>query len=505
MSLEAKNLIGYQAVAGKGAGIQAVDPATDERLAPVYHEVSDADFDRALDLAQTAFLQYRELSDAARAQFLDSIAAEIEADSEAIIQRAMQETALPHARLQGECARTCNQLRLFAAVVRQGAYRDIRRDEAMPQRQPPRPDIRYRKIGLGPVAVFGASNFPLAFSVAGGDTASALAAGCPVVVKAHNAHPGTSEYVGRAVQRAAQRCGMPEGVFALLYGEGNRIGEKLVGHPHIKAVGFTGSRAGGLALLKLAQARPEPIPVYAEMSSINPVYLMPDALATQAEALGRALVAAMTMGAGQFCTSPGVVFAAAGAGFDAFTAAARAALAVQTAQTMLTPAIARAFEQGIQNLAAHAQLLAAGEASGGIHSCRARLFVVEGDVFAGNEALRQEVFGSAAVIVCCRDFAQMQMLTEQLEGQLTAAVHATADDDVGQLKSLLSQLERKAGRIVFNGFGTGVEVCGAMVHGGPFPATSDSRSTSVGATAIDRFLRPVCYQDVPADILPEAF
>ena len=503
MLLEAKNLIAYDAVAGCGRAIQAVNPATDDTLAPIYREVSDVDFERAAALAWSAFLQYRELPGERRAQFLDAIASEIEAQSETIIQRAMLESGLPQARLHGECARTCNQLRLFAAEVRQGEYLDIRIDKALPERMPlPRPDIRSRKVALGPVAVFGAGNFPLAFSVAGGDTASALAAGCPVIVKAHNAHPGTSEWVGRAIQRAALQCNMPEGVFSLLYGAGNEIGRKLVSHPNIKAVGFTGSRAGGLALLGLAQARPEPIPVYAEMSSINPVYLMPDALRTRNADIGQALVAAMAMGAGQFCTSPGVVFAVNGEGFEEFIDAARAALNRQVPQTMLTPAIAQAFKNGVDTLAMHAGLLAQGVDSGQPNQCRAHLFVTEGDDWAKNKPLQQEVFGSSAVIVRCRDFEQMQALTEQLEGQLTASVHASEHDDLMILKKLVSQLERKAGRILFNGFGTGVEVCSAMVHGGPFPATSDARTTSVGTAAIERFLRPVCYQDVPNNILP---
>lgn len=502
MSFEAKNLIGRHAVAGCKGSIQAVNPATNELLDPVYHGVSDADFEKALSLAWDAFLQYRQTSNEARAFFLESIAAEIEAVQAEIVARAMLETALPQPRLEGECTRTCNQLRLFADVLRKGAYRGVRVDKALPDRKPlPRADIRYHKIALGPVAVFGASNFPLAFSVAGGDTASALAAGCSVVVKAHNAHPGTSELVGGAVQRAVAKCSMPEGVFALLYGEGNEIGQKLVAHPYIKAVGFTGSRAGGLALSKIIQTRPEPVPLYAEMSSINPVYLMPDAMASQGSEIGAALAAAMAMGAGQFCTSPGLVFAVDGKGFEAFVESSAAAVAAQPAQVMLTAEIAAAFEQGVANLSAIVELLAAGEISALPNRCRAHLFMVDGDTLARQPSLMQEIFGSCAVIVRCNDFAQLQMLTDELEGQLTAAIFATGNDNQTATLSLLRQLERKAGRIIFNGFGTGVEVCDAMVHGGPFPATSDSRTTSVGATAIDRFLRPVCYQDVPVGFL----
>lgn len=504
MELVGKNLIGQQQVEGTKAVIQALNPATNDALAPVYRGVSDEDFERAMALAWSAFLEYRLLPDERRAEFLEAIATGIEGLDDGLVQRVMQESGLPETRVRGEMARTCNQLRLFAGVLRDGHYQSVHIDPALPDRQPlPRPDLRYRKIALGPVAVFGASNFPLAFSVAGGDTASALAAGCPVVVKAHNAHPGTAELVGGAIQRAARVCRMPEGVFALLYGAGADIGQKLVADPRIRAVGFTGSRAGGLALLKAAQARPEPIPVYAEMSSINPVYLMPGALKVRGGEIGRALAASMAMGAGQFCTSPGLVFVVDGSdGLEDFIQHAQAAIRAQAAQTMLTPGIADAFDRGVGHLRQHASLLAEGTGSEQPNQCRAHLFAVTGDAFLAVEALQDEVFGSAAVVVRCRDMAQVQAITEQLEGQLTAAIHASDDDDADQLRALIAQLERKAGRVLFNGFGTGVEVCRAMVHGGPFPATSDSRSTSVGATAIDRFLRPVCYQDVPLKLLP---
>lgn len=501
MQLEGKNIIGYHRVAGEKMPCQALNPATGEILLPLYHGASDADIEQAVQLSWRAFLRYRDLDDEMRAVFLERIATEIEALGEALIVRAMQETALPQARLQGERARTCGQLRLFAQVLREGRYHDVRMDPALPEREPlPRPDLRSRKIALGPVAVFGASNFPLAFSVAGGDTASALAAGCPVVVKAHHAHPGTSEWVGLAVQKAAQACDMPEGVFSLLYGSGEDLGQKLAAHAHIKAIGFTGSRVGGMALVATAQARAEPIPVYAEMSSINPVYVLPQALAKRGKHIGEALVAAMMMGAGQFCTSPGLIFVVEGEGLASFIAGASAALQAQAAQTMLTPGIAQAFSRGVAHWAEKAQLLATGQAEHGPNQCRAHLFIVDGEQF--HAALTEEVFGSAAIIVRCRDMAEVQALTETLEGQLTASIHAEAEDDRDTLRALLAQLERKAGRILFNGFGTGVEVASAMVHGGPFPATSDSRSTSVGTAAIERFLRPVCYQNVPFDLLP---
>lgn len=419
----------------------------------------------------------------------------------------MQETGLPRARLEGERGRTCNQLRLFAGVVRDGSHLDARIDEALPNRTPlPRSDLRYRLIPLGPVAVFCASNFPLAFSVAGGDTASALAAGAPVVVKAHSAHPGTSELVGRAVQQAVQACGLPPGVFSLLYGAGNGIGTALVANPHIRAVGFTGSRRGGMALMQVAQNRPEPIPVYAEMSSINPVYLLPGALATRGEAIADAFVAAQQLGAGQFCTSPGLIVALDGEALEAFLVRAAGRIETSPCQTMLTPGIHQAFEQGIAALEARPAVttLARAQSAEGHNQCRPGLFVAQAADFLADARLAAEIFGASTLVLRCRDADEMLQLTRALEGQLTAAIHQVEGEDDSLARALVDALELKVGRVLFNGFGTGVEVCQAMVHGGPFPATSDSRTTSVGAAAIERFLRPVCYQDVPDSLLPPA-
>ena len=504
MTIQGHNLIGYQEESGSSSAIAAINPATGETLTPNWHSVSEAGLQRAADLAWQAFLQYREYSGEKRALFLEAIAEHIAALGDTLIQRAMQETGLPQARLEGERDRTCNQLRLFAGVVRDGSYQDLRHDPALPERKPlPRPELRSRKIALGPVAVFGASNFPLAFSVAGGDTASALAAGCPVIVKAHNAHPGTSELVGRAILAAARAQHMPEGIFSLLYDAGTDIGQQLAAHPHIKAIGFTGSRTGGTALMRIAQNRAEPIPVYAEMSSINPVYLMPHALQNRGEVIAQSLVAAMMMGAGQFCTSPGLILATESAALDTFIQSASRILQEQAAQTMLTPGIAQAYAAGTTRAGKHAQLLAQGQASDAPNHCRAHLYSVHGDDF--NAALAEEIFGSAAIIVRCRDQAQIEAISEGLEGQLTAAIHADDADDPAILRRLIALLERKAGRILFNGYGTGVEVCDAIVHGGPYPATSDGRSTSVGSAAIERFLRPVCYQNIPPALLPEVF
>lgn len=504
MNLTGKMLIDGQAVAGMREGGRGIDPATGLALEPAYAGADAAQLELACALAWAAFDHYRETTPAQRAQFLETIADEIEALGDGLIERAMQETGLPRARLQGERGRTCGQLRSFARTVRAGEWLDVRVDQAQPERQPlPRADLRQRQIPLGPVAVFGASNFPLAFSVAGGDTASALAAGCPVIVKAHSAHPGTSELAGQAIVRALAKCGLPAGVFALLFGSGRELGNALVRDPRIKAVGFTGSRAGGLALCHSAQQRAEPIPVYAEMSSTNPVFLLPAALQTRSQGLAQGFVASLTQGAGQFCTNPGLVVAVQGGALESFVATAAELLQHSAAQTMLTPDICSAYQAGVDSLSAHAATVASGLPASGPNQCQARLLRVTAAEYLANPALQTEVFGAAALIVQCRDEAERLQLAAALEGQLTATLQLD-DDDIALARSLLPVLEHKAGRILVNGWPTGVEVCDAMVHGGPFPATSDVRSTSVGTAAIRRFLRPVCYQDLPDALLPTA-
>jgi len=506
MTITGDMLIGATARRGTDTEFRAIDPGTGAPLEPAFGGGGAAEVERACILAWNAFDAYRETGLEARAVFLETIARNILDIGDDLIVRAMAESGLPRGRLEGERGRTVGQLRLFAQAVRDGGWLDIRIDPALPDRVPlPRSDLRQRHIALGPVAVFGASNFPLAFSVAGGDTASALAAGCPVVVKAHSAHPGTSELVGRAVQAAVAACGLPEGVFSLLFGAGNHIGTALVADPRIKAVGFTGSRRGGVSLMRVAADRPEPIPVHAEMSSINPVFLMPAALSARAEALGRAFVASLTMGAGQFCTNPGLLLAVDGPELDRFLSAAVEALAGSAATTMLTPGIHAAYDEGVAALAGNGRVktLGRGPACGGPHRCQAALFAATADAFLDDARLQEEVFGAASLIVLCPDVATMSKVAERLDGQLTASVHMDADD-IEAVRPLLPVLERKAGRVLANGWPTGVEVCHAMVHGGPFPATSDSRSTSVGTLAIRRFLRPVCYQDIPDALLPEA-
>jgi NADP-dependent aldehyde dehydrogenase len=498
-------LIGERAVTTDET-FDAYDPSRGETIAPAFSVSSEADVAEACRLAADAFDTYRETDPEERARFLETIADKIEAIGDALIERAMQESGLPQARLTGERGRTTGQLRMFAAHLRRGAWANVTLDTPLPERTPlPRSDLRQRRIAIGPVAVFGASNFPLAFSTAGGDTASALAAGCPVVLKGHPAHPGATLLVAEAIRAAVAEFGLPAGVFSLVQGTANALGAALVTDPRIKAVGFTGSRGGGLALVKLAQERPEPIPVYAEMSSINPVILFPAALAARAEALGKAYVGSLTMGAGQFCTNPGIVLALAGDDLDRFVASATEALGAAAPQVMLTAGIHSAYDKGVALFEGHdgVETLARGADGTGCNRGRAALFVTDAATFIADPALSHEVFGAASLVIRAQSMDEIRALLEQLEGQLTATLQIDEGDHAAAA-TLLPVLERKAGRILANGWPTGVEVSTAMVHGGPFPATSDTRTTSVGTAAIERFLRPVCYQDLPDALLPRA-
>tara|TARA_R110001583_G_scaffold100101_1_gene245724 strand:+ start:8193 stop:9779 length:1587 start_codon:yes stop_codon:yes gene_type:complete len=499
-------IVAGKEVLGTQQAIHAINPATNETLEPAYLGGNKEQVNQAAEAAWQAFDIYRQIDPARRASFLETIADEILALGDTLVQRAMAESGLPQARIEGERGRTMGQLRMFADVVRAGKYLDVRIDPAMPDRAPlPRSDLRLQYIPLGPVAVFGASNFPLAFSVAGGDTASALAAGCPVIVKAHSAHPGTAELVGRAITAAIKKTGMPAGVFSLIYGSGREVGAALVEHPSIKAVGFTGSRSGGVALMNIAAARKEPIPVYAEMSSINPVFLMPNKLATQAETIAKGFVGSLVMGAGQFCTNPGLVVTLNGEGTDAFVNTVMSEIQSHGSQTMLTPGIYQAYCQGVAKLADNTsvELVGKGHDSDAPNQCQPHVFKTSAEAFLADTSMEDEVFGSTSLVIQCQNLNEYNAVAEHLEGQLTATIQMT-DEDVEAVRSLLPILERKVGRILCNAYPTGVEVCHAMVHGGPFPATSDSRTTSVGSAAIDRFVRPVCYQDLPAGLQPAA-
>jgi NADP-dependent aldehyde dehydrogenase len=486
------------------ATFRSITAATGEPVGDAFEVHGAADVEAACAAAEAAFDAYRAIDNEARAAFLERIGEEIVAIGDELIETACRESGLPRARIEGERGRTVGQLKLFAGVVRRGGWMGLRVDPAQPDRAPlPRPDLRLRTVPLGPVAVFGASNFPLAFSTAGGDTASALAAGCPVVVKGHPAHPATGALVAGAIRAAVSACGMPAGVFGHLVGPGNELGSALVQDPRIAAVGFTGSRAGGLALVRLAQAREVPIPVYAEMSSINPVLLLPQALRARGAALGTAFVGSLTMGAGQFCTNPGLVLAIEGEGLDAFVEAARTALREAAPATMLTGGIHAAYEQGVAALDSHQDVepIARGCAGEGVAQGQAALFATTADRFLADRALGHEIFGAASLLVRCRDEAEMRAVLLAAEGQLTATIQMDAGDTALAAR-LVPLLERKAGRILANGWPTGVEVAHAMVHGGPYPATSDGRTTSVGSLAIDRFLRPVSYQNLAAELLP---
>lgn len=488
---------------GNDFTFRAVNPDTGEPIEPPFAIAREDEVARACDLAHAAFNTYRSTSLETRAAFLEAIASNILETGEILLSRAHEESGLPLVRLEAERARTVWQLQLFAKEVREGRWLDLRVDPAQPARKPlPRPDLRLRQIPLGPVAVFGSSNFPLAFSVAGGDTASALAAGCPVIVKGHLAHPGTGELVGRAIRRAVLSLGLPEGTFSFLNGA-NDAGAAFVRNPAIKGVGFTGSRAGGLALGAIAAARPEPIPVYAEMSSINPVYLMPHAIQARPEALAQGFIGSLTLGSGQFCTNPGLLLAIDGPHLDRFIASVSAALAHSPAQVMLTSGIHDAFQRGIRALETieGVTIAARGMAGDGPNRSPAALFSTDAKRFLGDERLAAEVFGASSLLVRCDSFAEMINVTEKLEGQLTATLQVDPED-FPLAHKIIPLLERKVGRILANGWPTGVEVSHAMVHGGPFPATSDSRTTSVGTLAIRRFLRPVSYQDIPFELLP---
>ncbi|HWL15699.1 MAG TPA: aldehyde dehydrogenase (NADP(+)) [Opitutus sp.] len=506
MTLHGRSLLAGQPGPTGGAISRAANPATGETLAPDFHSASLADVDAAMTAAAQAFGRYRELSGADRAHLLEAIATEIEALGDALLERAVAETGLPLARLTGERARTCGQLRLFAQLVREGSWVDARIDPALPDRQPlPRPDLRRMLRPLGPVVVFGASNFPLAFSVAGGDTASALAAGCPVVVKAHPAHPGTSELVAGAITRAIANCGLPPGLFSLLHGDGATIGIALVKHPATTAVGFTGSHTAGRALFDAAVSRPHPIPVFAEMSSVNPVFLLAGAVETRGPALAQGLLGSFTLGVGQFCTKPGLVFAQRSAHTDALLSALAQAVRAASCGTMLTAGIRDAFARHRDTITAipGVSLVAQSPAApaGADAAMHASVASTTAENFLAHPELATEAFGPFTLVVLADSAEQLAACASALEGQLTATVHGTPED-LENARPLLATLEQKAGRVLLNGFPTGVEVCAAMNHGGPYPATTDVRFTSVGTAAILRFARPVCYQGYPDGLLP---
>ena len=498
-----QNYIGGQRLGSGSVHLQSFDATTGEALPGHFIQATQDEVDAAAKAASAAYTVYRSLPASRRAEFLDAIADELDALGDDFVSTVCRETALPAGRIQGERGRTSGQMRLFAKVLRRGDFYGARIDRALPDRKPiPRPDLRQFRIAVGPVAVFGASNFPLAFSTAGGDTASALAAGCPVVFKAHSGHMATAEWVADAIVRAAERTGMPAGVFNMIYGGG--VGEWLVKHPSIQAVGFTGSLKGGNALCKMAAERPQPIPVFAEMSSINPVVVLPEALAARGETIAKELAASVVMGCGQFCTNPGLVIGVRSPAFSAFLAQLQEQMGAQAPQTMLNAGGLRSYSKGVEHLLGHAGIThLAGKPQEG-QQAQAQLFKADVSLLLnGDELLQEEVFGPATIVIEAADDAELKRALQSLRGQLTATLIGEIGD-LTQYQWLVPVLEQKVGRILVNGYPTGVEVCDAMVHGGPYPATSDSRGTSVGTLAIDRFLRPVCYQNYPDALLPEA-
>ncbi len=499
MTLTGKHLIAGQWVGGDATF--ANEPVSGE--ADLFAVGTVEMVNAAAQAAEEAFWSYGYSTRAERAVFLRKIADEIDALGDAITAQGVKETGLPEARLIGERGRTTGQLKLFADHIEKGDYLDRRHDEALPDRAPlPRPDLRMMQRPIGPVAVFGASNFPLAFSTAGGDTAAALAAGCPVIVKGHSAHPGVSDLVAQAIDAAIKACDLHPGVFSQIQGGNRAVGTAVVQHPLIKAVGFTGSLGGGRALFDLCAARPEPIPFFGELGSVNPMFLLSGAVAARGAALAEGWAGSLTMGAGQFCTNPGIAVIDAGEGAEAFTAAASAALEKVGAQTMLTDGIARAYHAGRDRVAGTKGVQEVLTTTCDLRNATPYLFATTAEEWLANDELGEEVFGPLGMIVTTKNADEMLAVAQSLQGQLTATLHME-DSDAEQARKLLPVLERKAGRVLANGFPTGVEVSDSMVHGGPYPASTNFGATSVGTLSIRRFLRPVCYQNVPASILPD--
>ena len=504
MQLTGKNLIGARESAAGNETFAAMDPSSNRPLDTDFHPATRDEVDRAAELAAGAASKLRQKSPRETAALLRDIAGRIEALGGDLHERFTGETALPEARAKGETARTSGQLRLFADLVEEGSWVDARIDRAKPEAQPPAPDLRRMLRPVGPVAVFGASNFPLAFSTAGGDTASALAAGNPVVVKAHPSHPGTAELVARAILGAVEDHSFPDGTFSMVHG-GREVGEWLVRHPKLEAVGFTGSFQAGRALWKMAAERPKPIPVYAEMGSVNPVVVLPKSLRAQAETIADNLAASVCLGTGQFCTKPGLVFFVEGDGAGVFRSKLRDNLQATAPATLLSAGIAEGYREGLHRTTTTdgVRTLLNENSNEESNTAKPALFEVSAQTLADHPNLAEETFGPTTLLVRCTSFAELEQAVATLPGQLTGTLYADkAEKDAAQ--PLVRLLEQRVGRLLFGGMPTGVSVSPAMNHGGPWPASSDIRSTSVGTAAIQRFARPICLQNAPSEFLPEA-
>ncbi len=506
MSILGKNYIGFSQSAENSKTFQSYVPVSDSHLPEEFHPATPEEVERTMQLAEQAFDEYAALPAAQRADFLVAITEEIMAMGDELLERAHQETGLPMGRLQGERGRTVGQLTQFADLIREGSWVEARVDTAQPDRQPaPKPDLRKMLVPIGPIVVFGSSNFPFAYSIAGVDTGPALAAGNPVILKAHPAHPGVSDLTAQAIVKAAKRTGMPDGVFSMLYDDGYEVGTALVQHPHTKAVGFTGSLKGGMALYKMAQERDEPIPVFAEMGSVNPVVILPDTLAAKTDMLAKTLAGSVTLGAGQFCTNPGLVFTVESPALKNFEEKYAEAIGKVSSMTMLTEGIRKNYFKLRDAALAESDvetLVLSDEKVEGENQSQAAIARVSGKVFMDNPNLHEEVFGPFSLLVVCKDTDELQAALKHIPGQLTASLMADADE-AARYPQLLRLLSRRAGRFIMNGVPTGVEVCPAQHHGGPFPSTTDSRFTSVGRDAILRFVRPQSFQDWPDSLLPD--
>jgi NADP-dependent aldehyde dehydrogenase len=503
-SLKGTSIIGFERGGKTGETFTAFDPTSGQAIEPKFYSASAEELNRAAFLADDARIPFGNLPGRQRAAFLRKVADNIEALGSALIERASLETSLPNARFEGERARTCGQLRMFADLLDEGSWVDARIDRAIPDRKPlPKPDVRSMLKPVGPVAVFCASNFPLAYSVAGGDTASAFAAGCPVIVNGHTAHAGTAELVGIAVSEAVKECGLPEGTFSLLFSSGYEVGQALVKHPAVKAVGFTGSRRGGRALMDIAAARPDPIPVYAEMSSVNPTFILPSAIKERGDAIVAGLHASVTGGVGQFCTKPGLVFVPGDETAGEFKSRLRELISETAPSPLLTGGIQKAYTSMSRHRQCEVDAFTEHTADGlSGFSVNPSVFETTAVEFLNTPDLNEEIFGPTTLLIRAQEHEELLNIARSLEGQLTASVHGT-ENDLHEYADLIRILETKVGRLIFNGFSTGVEVCPSMVHGGPYPATSDGRSTAVGTRAIDRFSRLVCYQNFPESALPD--